>query len=159
MDEWEKSLNKELTPLERRFVLELIKDGNRAQAAMRAGCKGTQNTFKSLGRQMIQRPHVKKAYDDLNSKILDKALITRDTLINEIQDTVMEARAAGKFDAAFKGYAQLIEMVMGRKKTKVEQGDETEKPAEAFNQGDDEVDVNSDISKFLELTKSLTVKN
>lgn len=155
MEDYEQSLKKELTPLERRFVLELIKDGNRAAAAERAGCKGTKNTFKKLGAQMIAKPHVKKAYDDLNAKVLDKAMVTRDTLINQIQDTIMEARAAQKFDAAFKGFGQLGEIIGVLGKTKHAKDDAKAgqlKPEEAFNQGEDSVDQDDDITKFLKLT-------
>ena len=153
----ENNVAKELTPLERKFIIELAKDGNRAAAAERAGCKGSKSTFKKLGHQMINKPHVKKAYDDLTGKMLEKAMVTKESLINEIQDTIMEARQAMKFDAAFKGYAQLGELlgVMG-KKAKVtgdDANDGANKPSEAFHQGDEDVDVNDDLLRFLETYK------
>lgn len=157
----ENNFKKELTPLERRFVIELLKDGNRAAAAERAGCAGTKSTFKKLGHQMITKPHVKKAYDDLQAKTLEKAMITKDSLVNEIQDTIMEARAAKKFDAAFKGYGQLGEIlgVLGnRKKVGVsdDNNDGANKPQAAFNQGDDDVDLNDDLEKFLKMMEGRT---
>jgi hypothetical protein len=158
---------KALTPLERRFVQELLKDGNRAAAAERAGCKGTINTFKKLGYQMIMKPHVKQAYDELLAKTLDKAVITRETFVNEIQATIMEARVAGKYEAAFKGYSQLGELLgllgvnknnnnnnnTGSGKTKISDNnnDGANEPNQAFNQGDEDIDVNDDLSKFLKL--------
>lgn len=159
MSEYENSLKKELTPLERRFVIELTKDGNRAAAAERAGCKGSKSTFKTLGRQMIQKPHVKKAYDDLMAKELGKALITRDTLINQIQDTIMEARIAKKFDAAFKGYGQLGEIlgVLGNGKKKLkDDAPEPLSPQEAFHSGDDNVAVDEDLEGFLKMMEGRT---
>lgn len=153
----ERDLKEELTPLERRFVIELAKDGNRAAAAERAGCQGSKSTFKKLGYQMINRPHVKKAFDELTGKMLEKSLVTKDSLINEIQDTIMEARVAKKFDAAFKGYSQLIDLVVGNEKKKVKVSDDANdganKPSEAFNQGDEEVDVNDDLMRFLSTMK------
>lgn len=145
-----------LTPLERRFVLELTKDANKAAAAERAGCKGSKSTFKNLGAQMFRKPEVKKAYEDLTAKQLEKAMITKDSLINEIQATIMEARVAKKFDAAFKGYGQLGEIlgVLGSKKkvgVSDDGNDGASKPAAAFNQGDDDVDVNDDVEKFLKM--------
>lgn len=145
-----KDEEKPLTPLERRFVLELMKDGNRAAAAERAGCKGGKNTFKKLGHQMIIKPNVRKAFDDLQVKTLEKAMLSRETLINEIQETIMEARVAKKFDAAFKGYGQLGEIlgVIGKGKKAVDnQGQDA--PSKAFEQGDDDVDVNDDLTNFL----------
>jgi phage terminase small subunit len=155
----EKTMNKELTPLERRFILELMKDGNRAAAAERAGCKGTKSTFKKLGHQMIVKPHVKKAYDDLQVKMLEKAMLTRDVLIFQIQDTIMEARQAKKFDAAFKGYGQLGELIGAMGKSKKQQDEEQkEAPAASFHQGDEDVDVNDDLDKFLKMMSDKAIK-
>lgn len=149
-----------LTPLERRFILELAKDGNKAAAAERAGCKGTKRTFKRLGFQMLAKESVRKAYDALIAKELDKAMITKDGLINQIQETIMEARVANKFDAAFKGYSQLGEIlgVLGnKKKDKDEDGNENKTASQlAFNQGDEDQDLNEDLAKYLDMALNKT---
>ncbi len=148
-----------ITPLERRFIVELTKDGNKAAAAERAGCKGSPSTFKKLGMTMFKKQAVREAYEELLGKQLERAVLTRETFINEIQDTIQEARADGKFDAAFKGYAQLGE-IMGllgngkNKKQKLITDDRNEgalKPEEAFHDGDDDVATSADIEKFLKV--------
>ena len=109
---------------------------------------------------MISKPHVKKAFDDLQVKALEKAMVTRDVLIFQIQDTIMEARMAKKFDAAFKGYGQLGELIGVMGKTKKQQDEEQqEAPAASFHQGDDDVDVNDDLDKFLKMMSDKSIKN
>jgi hypothetical protein len=149
-----------LTPLEHRFVIEYLKDGNSAGAAERAGCKGTEKTFKRLGYQMLQRKDVQQALRHAEGKLIERALLTQDTLINQIQDTIMEARHSGKYDAAFKGYGQLGEIlgVLGRgaaanKQTKAEQNksEQEKRTKEAFNTSDEEMDVVEDVTKLLKI--------
>lgn len=161
---YESDLKKPLTPLERRFVMEMIKDGNGAEALDRAGSDGNKRNLKRMAWVIFNRPHVRKAYEELERRMIDKALITRESLLNDLQDTIMEARKAGKFEAAMKGYEHIGKIIGALKTEKTsksltaDEASPVEDATEAFNQGEDDFDIGDDIQKFLKLAESSNKK-
>jgi phage terminase small subunit len=141
-----------LTPRERRFVYEYMKDKNGKAAASRAGYQGSDNTLKVTASRMLDKPHIVKEIRTLQSKELERAIVTKDSVIDMLQETILEARAAGKYEPAVKGIIALAEMVGGslkkRNGTIIDVA-----PEDAFSNGDsnDEFDLSVDIKRFLEM--------
>lgn len=151
------SLSVALTPLQHRFVVEYVKDGNGADSARRAGCKGKESSFKKLAFQMLRNESVQKAIKEMQGKIIEQAVIEGQDIVRFFLDTAIEAREAKKFDAAVRAYEKIAEMkgLLGKKPSasSLEKEEKAQKatPSGAFGGGGEEIELNDDVSKFLKL--------
>ena len=60
-------MEKKLTP-KQLFVSEFLKTGNATEAARRAGYKGNVETLRSIGKENLTKPPIKRAIDEKNQK-------------------------------------------------------------------------------------------
>lgn len=61
-------MEKKLTPKQQLFVSEFLKTGNATEAARRAGYKGNEETLRSIGKENLTKPPIKRAIDEKNQK-------------------------------------------------------------------------------------------
>ena len=61
-------MEKKLTPKQQLFVSEFLKTGNATAAARRAGYKGNEETLRSIGKENLTKPPIKRAIDEKNQK-------------------------------------------------------------------------------------------
>lgn len=71
-----------LSPKEARFVEEYLKDLNATQAAIRAGY--SEKTAKSIGHELLTRPHVKTAIDAAKRERSARTGISQDRVLREL---------------------------------------------------------------------------
>jgi hypothetical protein len=93
-----KQLNS-LTPLQRRFVLEYPKDFNAKAAAERAGYKGGAYAQANRGWELLRHPVVNPLIRKLTASTAEEMGITREWLLNEIQEVASEMRERGESSA------------------------------------------------------------
>lgn len=62
------TMDKKLTPKQQLFVSEFLKTGNATEAARRAGYKGNEETLRSIGKENLTKPPIKRAIDEKNQK-------------------------------------------------------------------------------------------
>lgn len=61
-------MEKKLTPKQQLFVSEFLKTGNATEAARKAGYKGNEETLRSIGKENLTKPPIKRAIDEKNQK-------------------------------------------------------------------------------------------
>lgn len=61
-------MDKKLTPKQQLFVSEFLKTGNATEAARKAGYKGNAETLRSIGKENLTKPPIKRAIDEKNQK-------------------------------------------------------------------------------------------
>lgn len=61
-------MEKKLTPKQQLFVSEFLKTGNATEAARRAGYNGNEETLRSIGKENLTKPLIKRAIDEKNQK-------------------------------------------------------------------------------------------
>ena len=62
------TMDKKLTPKQQLFVSEYLKTGNATEAARKAGYKGNEETLRSIGKENLTKPPIKRAIDEKNQK-------------------------------------------------------------------------------------------
>lgn len=81
----------ELTTKQKRFVEEYLIDFNATQAAIRAGY--SENSAYSIGQENLKKPEIKGEIDKLTDKMTERALITKERII---QGLLNEAETFGE---------------------------------------------------------------
>ncbi len=81
---------KPLTPRQRLFVQEYLKDANGAQAALRAGY--SVKTANEQGRRLLTKDHVQEAVKAGQERIAEKFEVTQDWLVGEFKENHRLAR-------------------------------------------------------------------
>lgn len=85
---------KALTPKQKLFVEEYLKDLNATQAAKRAGYAGNDVTLGQMGAQNLQSPAIAKAIQDAMDKRAERIRIDADYVLSTIQNTIERCRQA-----------------------------------------------------------------
>ena len=87
-----------LTQKQKAFIWEYPKDFNSTKAAKRAGYAGNEHSFTVTGSRLLRHPKVNPLIRSLTAATADELGITREWLLNEIQDVAAKAkRGAPKF--------------------------------------------------------------
>jgi hypothetical protein len=94
----------QLTPKERLFVAEYLKDKNAAAAYLRAGYKAsTRNSAKSSAHKLMQKAHIKVAVLHALDAQEQRTLITADENLRSIQRLAEKAEVEAEYTAAIRG--------------------------------------------------------
>jgi phage terminase small subunit len=142
-----KELQTPLTPLQHRFVIEYLKDGNASRACKEAGYKG--KSYRMMGYANLQNPNIAKAIKEAQGIAIQRASLDRDNMIDYFLKTAEEARDSGKFDAAVRAYEKISEIIgiLNVKKealSKTEQKKAEEEKENAINRSPSKVFAMSD---------------
>lgn len=73
-----------LTPKQRSFVLEYVKEKNGTQAAKKAGYKGNMVTLGAVATENLKKPLIAAAIEAITRPMIEKQLITIETVIAEL---------------------------------------------------------------------------
>lgn len=89
-----------LTAKQQRFVEEYIIDLNATQAASRAGY--SEKTAYSIGQENLKKPEIADEIEKRRSKLSEKAEISAEWVLRELQDTYNKAKDVGDLSPANK---------------------------------------------------------
>lgn len=99
---------KDLTPLQHRFALAYAKHGVAAKAAREAGAQGKDaKSFASIGNRLLNEEGVREVIADMQKELIVSAGLDENEVVTQLRQTALEARVAGKYDAAVKAYEKL----------------------------------------------------
>lgn len=91
-----------LTLLQRRFVIEYLKDGNGVRALRRAGSKGNANTLGVQASRYLKMPKVQQALAEEAQRLAENEGTTLEAWLEEAKRLREEARDAKHYQAAVK---------------------------------------------------------
>lgn len=74
--------------------------GNATASAREAGYGGNDNTLKSIGSELLAKPHVAAEIDKITDAGTKKAKLSVDKVLKDLEDTRVKAVAVGNFGAA-----------------------------------------------------------
>ncbi len=83
-----------MTPRQKRFVEEYLKDPNATQAAVRAGY--SEKTAAVIGSENLRKPKIAEAVKESQAKRAERVEITADMILAELWKNVEMARDLGK---------------------------------------------------------------
>ncbi len=94
---------KKLTLLQNLFVDEYLGGkfkGNAAKSARAAGYKGNDNTLKSVGSELLGKPHIAEKIDKITAKGARRAEATVESVLRHLEETREKALKVGNYGAA-----------------------------------------------------------
>ena len=142
-----------LTDFQHAFVLSYVKDGNATKAAKAAGSTAEGSSLRSVGYKTLNIPGVKQAIRQIEKEVLIDSAVSCDEVIMNMKRIIQEARMAKKFDAAYKANEKLGEYMNMWGKGTEGNGSSGARTIDAFASSNDDMDISSDVSKFLGMSK------
>lgn len=94
-----------MTPKQEAFIREYLVDKCAAEAARRAGYRGS--TVRKTASELLQKPHIKAAIAEALHAQMHRTLITADKVLTDIQEFGDKALLAGEFTAALRSREML----------------------------------------------------
>ena len=94
-----------LTARQKRFVEEYLIDFNGAQAAIRAGY--SESSAKEIAAENLTKPNIRAEVDRLTNQISEKALITKEMVINGLKQEAQTYGEGSSHSARVSAWAQL----------------------------------------------------
>lgn len=102
-------LAKQLTPQERRFAQEYLRDYNATEAAIRAGFQGTRPAAANKGSKLLRREPVREYIDALLDEQARSAGVSKSGIVARLLDITqrcMEAEPVMEWDSAAKEWKE-----------------------------------------------------
>lgn len=95
----------ELTLKQQRFIEEYLIDFNATQAAIRAGY--SEGTAYSIGNENLKKPEIKNEIDKRTAEISERAIITKEMVIQGLLDEAQEYGEGSSHSARVSAWAHL----------------------------------------------------
>ena len=111
-----------LTPKQRLFCAEYLKDLNLTQSAIRAGYKA--KYARQMGRQNYSKPYIQERIQKLMAEREARTLIDADWVLTGIKELTEDLRLSDDPKAAYKGYelgGRHLQLFIEKSESKVEQ--------------------------------------
>ena len=102
-------MNKKLTPKQNKFCLELLKDFNASQAALRAGY--SKNTARQSGYQLLTNIYIQQKLQELTAKQAEKAELSVEWIIKELKQMYERCQSSLRTPGAIAGATKQLELL------------------------------------------------
>jgi len=102
-------VSKKLTPKQDKFCLELLKDFNASQAALRAGY--SKKNYGHIGWELLQKTTIQQKLQELTAKQAEKAEITVEWVIQELKQLYTRCQSSLTSKGAIAGATKQLELL------------------------------------------------
>ena len=102
-------MSKKLTPKQDKFCLELLKDFNASQAALRAGY--SKKNYGHIGWELLQKTTIQQKLQELTAKQAEKAEITVEWVIQELKQLYTRCQSSLTSKGAIAGATKQLELL------------------------------------------------
>jgi len=102
-------MNKKLTPKQNKFCLELLKDFNASQAALRAGY--SKKNYGHIGWELLQKTTIQQRLQELTAKQAEKAELSVEWIIKELKQMYERCQSSLRTPGAIAGATKQLELL------------------------------------------------